>query len=219
MMNELKFVSKALLLLPVEMDESVSIFVTHPYFENAICYDGKELVNILEDPDALERCVQQYMKVIDRCKTPLELMLLLRPQYAMTWLKYTKEYMPNDIFSELLSEAWINCENSNMDVNVPINESVEWFRNADKKHLMEPEEYEVYQAIPETITLYRGVSKGRNEKGMSWTNRRDKAEWFANRFGKGYLLQMTAKKSDILAYFSRRDEYEYLVYPTKYKVI
>jgi len=215
--NGLKNVSKMLLHIPVEECDLSPAIVIHPYFDAGISFDGENLVNILEDSSALERCIKRYEAVIDRATKPIDLMVLLKSQYAMTWLKYGKEYLSKEDFSRLLGDAWVNCENANMDKNVPISESVEWFRNADKERLMYEDEYAIYKDIPERITLYRGVSRGRKEKGMSWTDDRQKAEWFADRFGKGYLLTMTADKKDVLAYFSRRGESEYLVYPKKYK--
>ena len=76
---------------------------------------------------------------------------------------------------------------------------------------MTEEEYEIYNNLPETFTVYRGVASGRNAKGMSWTQNLEVAKWFANRFNcgkKGYIQQATANKKDVLAYFNRRDEDE-----------
>ena len=219
-MNKLKQISKSLLHIPIEKGDMYPLFVVHPYLNNPITLIDGQLVNVYEDKDAYEKYIEKMESIIDSCKSPTGLMLLLLSQYAMTWLKFAKESLSHDDFSELLGDAWVNCENANMDVNVPISESVHWFKAANKKKLMNEEEYAVYESIPETITLYRGVAKGRKEKGMSWTNNKEKAEWFMHRFGSdGYLLEMTVPKKDVLAYFSRRDEYEYLVYPKKYKKI
>lgn len=53
------------------------------------------------------------------------------------------------------------------------------------------------------LETYRkgGVTPGHNPDGMSWTRERDKAEWFANRFGEGYILKGTAKKK-MFSHFS-----------------
>lgn len=202
--------------MPIEECEYSPAIVIHPYVNSGIYYiDG--FVDLMTE-EGFEKYCQKMEHIIDNAKTPYELMMLLQTQYAMTWLKYAKEYLSLADFSELLGDAWVNCENANMDVNVPISESVHWFEEAQKDKLMTQEEYGIYQSIPEKIVLYRGVANGRAEKGMSWTNNQEKAEWFMNRFGpNGYLLKMTAQKKDILAYFNRRDEYEYLVYPKKYE--
>lgn len=81
----------------------------------------------------------------------------------------------------------------------------------DKRALMYDDEYEVYKNLPESFTIYRGVTPGRNPDGMSWTREYDKAEWFANRFGEGYILEEIANKKDVLAFFSRRSEEEVVI--------
>lgn len=86
-----------------------------------------------------------------------------------------------------------------------------WFRLADKKSLMYDDEYETYTALPESFIAYRGVAPGRNPNGMSWTREYDKAEWFSNRFGEGYVLEGTVNKKDVLAFFSRRGEEEIVI--------
>lgn len=59
--------------------------------------------------------------------------------------------------------------------------------------------------------IERGVTPDDNPNGMSWTRKYDKAVWFANRFGNGYVIKGTAKKEDVLAYFSRRGEEEIVI--------
>lgn len=86
-----------------------------------------------------------------------------------------------------------------------------WFRLADKKSLMYDDEYETYTALPENFIVYRGVTSGRNPNGMSWTREYDKAEWFSNRFGEGYVLEGTVNKKDTLAFFNRRGEEEIVI--------
>lgn len=102
-------------------------------------------------------------------------------------------------------------ENPNGDVNVSVALAARWFRLADKKSLMYDDEYETYTNLPESFIVYRGVTPGRNPNGMSWTREHDKAEWFSNRFGEGYVLKGTVNKKDVLAFFSRRGEEEIVI--------
>ena len=80
---------------------------------------------------------------------------------------------------------------------------------------MNEEEHQTYQQLPETFTVYRGVTPGHNPSGLSWTTSLEKAKWFANRFGEGYIRQGTANKSDVLAYFSGRGSEEEIVISPK----
>ena len=218
--DELREISKEFLYLPLETCEFSPVIVIHPYLNSGITFiDGKP-VNLLEDEDALDAYLKKIEAVIEQAKTPYELMMLLQSQYAMSWLKFARPYLDNKDFSRLFGEAWVNCETANMDVNVPVKEAAEWFRSSEKSCLMTEDEYIKYLSIPDVITLYRGVAKGRVEKGMSWTSLKSKAKWFSGRFGgEGYLLKMTVPKNKVLAYFNRRDEEEYVVYPENYERI
>lgn len=137
--------------------------------------------------------------------------------YRMYFLKICKPYMTKAEFSLRLGEFWVMTENPNNDVNVPLKEAGEFFEEADKDALMEKEELKVYKKLPAEFDVYRGVSKGRVEKGFSWTRDLEKAKWFANRFGEGYVMKAHVKKEEVLAYFSRRNEDEYVINSFKIK--
>ena len=86
---------------------------------------------------------------------------------------------------------------------------------------MNKEDYKHWEELPEQVHIYRGVSIGHEEYGLSWTDDKDKAEWFMNRFNKkdevgniskrGYLLEAIVPKELIIAYFNTRDEAECLL--------
>lgn len=80
---------------------------------------------------------------------------------------------------------------------------------------MKKDDYNTWQRLPDSLKIYRGVGVSRNEKGLSWTNDKNTALWFAQRFNygdkHGYLLEGTVCKKDILAYFNTRNEKEVLV--------
>ena len=115
----------------------------------------------------------------------------------------------------MLSDIWVNVESPNQDGFVSTDTLLEWFKTADKTSLMSEEELETYNHLPNEIQIYRGVGMKSNPKGFSWTANPEIAESFAERFsvlgGDGYVVTATVKKEDVLAYFSRRDEDEYIV--------
>lgn len=81
---------------------------------------------------------------------------------------------------------------------------------------MTEEDYLYYNNLPSEIEVFRGVSKGRVELGLSWTDNREKAIWFMERFkgkkmGEQKLLKATIRKDDVLAYFNTRNEQEIVV--------
>ena len=217
-LDKLKNITTALLEIYPKKTEFAPIIIDHPVFESGIMMDHEKPINILEDKKAFEWAVKKRKQLIDTRKTPDELMFIIRKPYLFAWLDLSKDFLSADDFSRLFGDAWVLNENANQDVHVSIRKAAKWFKEANKASLMTESELEVYNNLPEEIELYRGVAKGRKEKGMSWTTDLEKAEWFSQRFGKeGYILKMTAKKKDILAYFDRRDEFEYVVYPKKYE--
>lgn len=92
----------------------------------------------------------------------------------------------------------------------------------NRDRLMTAAERRVLAGLPSRLTIYRG-SQSKGMKGWSWTLDERKARWFANRwamldYGKPYLAIGTARKSDVIAYFSRRKEKEVVIDPTKVKI-
>ena len=144
-----------------------------------------------------------------------KLFAMTNEPYRLTMLKYTKEYMDIETFSNCLEYAWVSSENPNGDVNCHLPEIIRWFKTANKKYLMDEEDYKVWANLPETITVYRGVAIGRKANGLSWTPDYKKAEWFAHRYDtekkKGYVKKATIPKEYTLAYFNTRNEDEIVV--------
>ena len=111
-------------------------------------------------------------------------------------------------------------ENPNQDANITIEEFVQWFSQADRKNLMEKDELEYYNNLPETVKIYRGVAVGRAEQqGLSWTCNYETAKWFSQRFDradeKGYIIKGEIAKKDIFAYLNGRNEDEILCNSSK----
>jgi len=196
-----------------------SFVVQHPIYEYPVVavgfsdYDnGVQIVNILESEENLNKARQATRETIAKAEDIFSVYFVIRKSYRMTFLKYIHSYLSLEDFSKLLNYAWISSENPNTDVNVNIRTVLSWFKKADKKQLMNEEDYEVYNNLPEYVTLYRGVGIKSKRKGLSWTDDIEIAKWFANRFqSNGYILTAKVHKSKILAYFSDRNESEYIV--------
>ncbi len=65
------------------------------------------------------------------------------------------------------------------------------------------------------LTVWRGAGHSLARRGLSWTTDKDKAQWFADRFGDrgkdSYLWQLTIPGSKIIAYLSDRGESEVIL--------
>lgn len=192
--------------------------VIHPVFErNPFIHveDGQmQPYDIVHDRKALKKARAIKKAQIKDCNTVTDVMWVIRKPYRLSFLKEIKEYLDNKEFSKLLGEIWMDVENPNED-DIGIETFLEWFAEADKEFLMNDEEKKTYDSLPDEVKLYRGVGKNGNPEGLSWTLSEEKAQWFAERFqmlgGKGYVLTAVARKSNILAYFSRREEDEVII--------
>lgn len=175
-------------------------------------------------PEGAEVYKQHIFNLIDKSKSLSDIVMLLNKPWYMTFIKYTEAYMSPSDLGRILADCWIMQEYPNRDSNANIKEIISWFKEADKKTLMDKEELVKYINIVSggkgfNLTIYRGVSYSGRPDGLSWTLSKDKACWFASRFkGKNAkVYKMTIdlynkNESDaILAYFSGRNEDEVVI--------
>ncbi len=65
--------------------------------------------------------------------------------------------------------------------------------------------------LPKSTTLWRGATE-EHQAGMSWTDSREQAEWFARRQGTaGVVWEATVLNTMVLARFSSRSESEWVI--------
>ena len=85
------------------------------------------------------------------------------------------------------------------------------FKRADKETLMDANEVAFLNSLPDTVTLYRGVTKINHTryKALSWTVDYETVAWFANRYrnyepegGIHEVWTVTVPKERILASFT-----------------
>ena len=205
-----KEILKMFLHMPVCETTMFPFFVQHPMFETGEIYVNGEKVDITQ-PEGFNQAAKNIEKSIDEMQDIRRCIGVLRQPYCLSFLKDSKKHLSLHDFSILLRQCWTKEENPNGDVNVPPSLAAKWFCEADKEALMSKEEYAIFNALPESFAVYRGVSYGRNPKGMSWMRDRKKAEWYANRLGIGYVIQGIAEKKDVLAFFLYKDEEEVVI--------
>ena len=212
-LDSVKKIALTYLYLDVEVVPEFPLITTHPIIENVIFPMGKNsdfhLVNIMESKENLQVVRNLYENIFNKAEDVFSVFNRIRKQYKLTFLRDTKQYLSSKDFANLFREAWITSENPNDDVNVKIRTLVSWYKNSNKKYLMEEDDFNVYNNLEDEFTIYRGVGINRNPKGLSWTMNKEKAQWFANRFGiGGYIETAKINKKDVLAYFNSRGEEE-----------
>lgn len=115
---------------------------------------------------------------------------------------------------ELLSNVYIDCENI-------FQNFVLWqvFLSSPRKYrhkLMNAKERHFLAKLPETLTIYRGLSNScQPVKGVSWTLKQERAKWFANRYNPDNpkVYQAQTDRINTLAYLNGRNEDEIVVLP------
>lgn len=211
--KEIQNVAKVFLHLPIKTTEFSPIIISHPFWYSSYVLDLKK--SILEDSETYQKTIDYYEKRIEKAENLHQIFCMIEKPFKLGFLKYTKPYMTREDFSKTLKQVWIVSENPNQDPNVPVSELIKWFKEADKKQLMDEEEYSVYSNLPDVIKVFRGVSPGRNPNGLSWTSNYEVSQYFKSRFennkNKGFIRQGYINKENALAYFNSRDEDELVI--------
>lgn len=131
--------------------------------------------------------------------------------YRLDALLEIDKYAGEEAYWTLVGDVWTDSENTwqNLDVWEEI------FSNPNARMMMNAEERERFEALPEMITIYRGCWRGVNESGLSWSLSRERAEWFSKRMAgedeQPIVLEKTICKNDVIALIDRRGEEEILV--------
>lgn len=131
-----------------------------------------------------------------------------RPYRIMAFIQIEPKLNPQEYW-EVFSDVWIDSENiwQNKSTYKHLLSKHPNFR----RHFMSEEDLAVYDSLPEQVVIYRGFLRGKNKTGFSYTLNPEMAQWFANRFGNGEVLERTVSKSKIIAYTNRRGEEEVIV--------
>lgn len=151
----------------------------------------------------------------------LDYVLLHEPPYRVTVFAKLAKTLPHALYWRSLGELYIYTENI-------------WQRRRQlarlftsdrphRKQLMSAYERRYLANLTNRLTIFRG-SQSKRVQGWSWTLDEKKALWFAKRLeslGLGIPRVATGrvKKSDVIAYFSRRKEKEIVIDPSKVKIV
>ena len=195
--------------------------VQHPFTNSGIvCLRNSSgqtgLFDLTADQKVLADWRQQLADQIERAKSVMDIYTMLNKAYCLLFLKGIRQFLSLEDFSELLADAWIRSEypNDDSDINQP--QLLSLFRDAESTALMNTDEYAVWAALPDPVTVYRGVTSynAKHIRRMSWTLDRKTAEWFAHRFREnGTVYQARIPKDSVYAFFNGRNEAEIIVDP------
>ena len=134
-----------------------------------------------------------------------------RPYRLDALLKYADKLSDHEYW-ETAGDVWTDSENiwENREEWLDVLSSARPGREA----FMSEEERAAFEALPETITIYRGTAYP-DESGFSWTLNRATARWFADRFGHGgEVLTETIPRDAAFAFLTGRGEEEIVYFDT-----
>ena len=137
--------------------------VQHPFTNSGIIYlkngSGQpKLFDLTKDQKALADWRKQLAVQINRAKSVMDIYTMLNKAYCLTFLKEVRQFLSSEDFSELLSDAWIRSEYPNDDPNMSQQQLLSLFRDAEPTALMNTDEYAVWAALPDPVSVYRGVT-------------------------------------------------------------
>ncbi len=214
-LEAVKRVARTFVYLDVQINERVGFLCNHPYIgqiATVVSENGTLVLKDVRNEKDLEDIRKNIIKTIEAVSSYLQFIHIIRPPYLPAFFKFTQHFLSSYDYSTFLGSMWTIVEFPNVDDNITAPEFVKIFRKADKTLLMDDDEQKQYSALPEEITVYRGIrGRGRLE-ALSWTLDIDKAEWFAKRWNKGgKVYSAMVKKEDVLAVFTSRNEDEIVV--------
>lgn len=119
------------------------------------------------------------------------------------WYALRRSYETSDNllkFSEIIKECFLKNE-------------------PQKKYLMDSEELEYFNSLPNEIKIYRGMTENELKQenfGCSWTLKKEIADFFANTYCRNFdtrhlkkvVHEITIKKGEAIAFFNSREEFE-----------
>ncbi len=142
-----------------------------------------------------------------------------RPYRLFTFETISHKIDDNKQYWSLLSWIWTDSEN----IHECYTDWVSCFTSGrdNRNEMMTQEDQLALAAMPDTITIYRGVGHKNAIHGMSWTTDITRARWFAKRFSSNqktkYIGTGEVLKKDVIAYFTTRNENEIVILPKDLK--
>jgi len=233
-LDMIKHTARVLLEVPLHQIPGLP-FVSHPIFMSTLYPLGNnpnEIIDITEDAEGLEKVKEQIRQQINECESITQIgARIIDKKYRMAYLHMCSTYTSATDLGTYLNHLWRSVENITGDPNVSSHDIIKLFEWADPNTLMNEAERKALEALPDTITVYRGIRKPllnshkRFINGFSWSTSFDVAYWFAKRFAHnqeemGKVFRAEVQKKHILAYFGVENfEQEVVINPSKLKNI
>lgn len=151
------------------------------------------------------------------------ILILARKGELIFLLSILRNLLTPKEYGRLLVKQWHYSENPG---GIYRKDTPKLWEGIPREYMMTKKEIRVYEALPDIVTIYRGVApqdfKKRVIRGFSWTLDKEKGKWFALRFcfddKEGMLITATIPKEHIAFYSDGRSEQEVVVNPKFLKI-
>ena len=140
-----------------------------------------------------------------------QVLLWYERPYRLGMLELYKRHMSHEEYREQLASWWIDAEQPQN--NYGTRKIVALFKHAG--FVMDSDIVD-WEAMPTKIPVYRGVHHKRHKRGVSWTLKKERARWFADRYhkpGSGHVYMTVVDKREVLGWFEDRGESEIVIDP------
>lgn len=114
------------------------------------------MVNLLDDPEALQSWKELCRQQIKEADTPFKIAMMITKPYQFAFLKYAAPVLSEQDLAHFLTHAWICTEEPNMDPNLSKRQLLSMFRSIDPQKLMDADEYAVFCELDEVVTVLPG---------------------------------------------------------------
>jgi hypothetical protein len=142
--------------------------------------------------------------------------IFIAPEYFHIAIRHFFDLISHKEYWQLVADYYIMF---NPKLGAVPDEFIDLFKSGRpfKKHLMSKEERSYLKKLPETITIYRGMSDYEYESGCyrcSWTLDENIAKKFAHEFysHSGKVMSLVIPKKEVIAYFYSREEQEIIYF-------
>ncbi len=191
--------------------------VQHPLISSLHTLEDGKLTLIT--PETFDEHVNKRLALLEKSKdVSYMLNVFINKPYRITVLEFIQDELSVEEFGELLADCWTMIEWPHQH---GINKLIKMFTRA-QGHLMDNDDQAEFDALPEELTIYRGIQAGKATiRGLSWTTRLWTAHWFAKRFEQPTPIVYRANiaKKHCFLFTNGRKEYEVVVNPRYLKNI
>ena len=200
---------------PAKLDERLEQYYSVqngiPMIKHPLCFS-------IFHTEAMNHRMNQYLnykleateEALERKEYETFIFLHERPYRLEAFMEVERNLSDEDYW-KILGEVWTDSENiwQNKHVWAVLFMS----QRSGRENFMNEEERELFEKLPETLTIHRGYQPRKNKTGFSFTLDKKKAEWFADRFFKdGDVVTKKVQKSKVFAYLTRRNESEIIYF-------